>query len=79
MTFWIEKDKSQALCPKCNEIVVTEFRFGQFILTDINKTVDNVLLGYCTICDTVVSVPAQSLPQIQQERSRGTSLHDDLP
>lgn len=59
-------DKSQAICPECVQIVSTTFERRYVQLDDGSATVPDILAGVCDLCDMVVSIPAQSTPEIKQ-------------
>ncbi|HLG19633.1 MAG TPA: hypothetical protein VI895_07430 [Bdellovibrionota bacterium] len=68
MKIWKENDRSKGLCPKCKEIQPIVFRRGVFPLKETKKNVKDVLLGVCTQCDEIVSVPPQSVARIKEVR-----------
>jgi hypothetical protein len=57
-------DKSSAICERCKKIVSMTYRYGDFITKD--KTIPNVLQGYCDECGNVVSLPHQSISTIKK-------------
>ena len=62
-----EHDKSKAICHTCEEIVETTFQFRE-IPFSTGGTV-NTLAGICTQCDSIVSTPVQSTPDIKEARN----------
>jgi hypothetical protein len=64
MRFLNEGDKSKAFCRKCEGIKAITYIYRDFVLKN-GRRVPNVLQGVCSTCDSVVSIPAQSTPKIQ--------------
>ena len=63
-------DRSRAICPQCKAMVDTEYRYQSVFLEKTKATVPNVLVGVCLQCDSAVSVPAQSMPRLEEARQR---------
>ena len=55
----IEGAKSKGICSKCEAIVPTTFKPGDFKVPS-GKVYKNVLLGYCDTCGECVSIPHES-------------------
>lgn len=66
--FWKEGDRSRAICAGCREVVETRFEYRDYRLDKPRKTVPDVLVAVCTICDQVVAVPFQSSPRLNEAR-----------
>lgn len=63
-------DQSRAVCPVCSAMRDTTYLYRSVHLERTGVTVQNVLVGVCTVCDTTVSVPAQSTPRLKEARQR---------
>ena len=59
-------DKSKAICRVCEEIVSTTFEHRNVPFDEGSSTVKGILAGVCDQCSAVVSIPAQSTPEIKQ-------------
>lgn len=59
-----EGDKSKAICEKCSKVVITTFKYADFIVND-NK-ISNILQGFCDECGESVSIPHQSTLKIYE-------------
>ncbi|WP_282153924.1 hypothetical protein [Ruegeria atlantica] len=59
-------DKSKGICSTCEEVVSTTFTHRDVPLDDESATVPGILAGVCDQCDTVVSIPGQSTPEIKR-------------
>jgi len=79
MKFYIEGDKSKAICPHCG-LVSTTFQYRDLTLKESNKVVKNILVGVCDDCNTTVSTPAQSTAEINRVREKEVvSIEASLP
>ncbi|MEY4512242.1 MAG: hypothetical protein RLZZ450_4364 [Pseudomonadota bacterium] len=58
-------DKSKALCPQCEQLRRTTFAERDVPFSSGTGLVSDVLVGVCDTCDTVVSIPQQSVPRIK--------------
>ncbi len=63
MTTWKVVDTSKAICFKCG-VTSTTFQVRDVPVSGTNITAPDLLVGVCDRCDSVVSVPQQSTPQI---------------
>jgi hypothetical protein len=59
-------DKGNALCETCQGKVATTYQRRDVPLSDGSATVPNVLVGVCDTCDSVVTLPHQSVPRVSQ-------------
>lgn len=64
-------DVSKAVCARCQAVVETTFVLrdvplstGSFVVSDV-LMIPNVLVAVCSVCDSVVAVPAQSTQTIK--------------
>lgn len=55
--------KSQAICSTCSSIVSTTFYYRNIVFNGIDKPL-RLLAGVCDTCDNVVSLPAQTEPEV---------------
>lgn len=79
MKFYIQGDKSKAICPHCG-LVSTTFSYRDLTLKESNKVVKNILVGVCDNCDATVSTPAQSTAEINRVREKEVvSIEASLP
>lgn len=79
MKLFKQGDKSKAICPTCG-LVSTTFQYRDVPLSSGNGVVNDILVGVCDHCDTVVSTPPQSTPKIKEARQRiFKSLEASLP
>ena len=79
MKFYIQGDKSRALCEQCG-LVGTTFLYRDIFLEQSRRTVKDVLVGVCDQCSCIVSTPAQSTPAIREEREKAVqSIEAQLP
>ncbi len=69
MKIFHEGEKSKAFCKTCADSVGTTFMERDVPFSEDAKTVaKDILVGVCDVCDTTVSIPAQSMPAISKER-----------
>lgn len=50
-----EGDKSKGICPVCDKMVTTVMKYGNLECDD--TVIIDVLLGFCEVCDGIVSIP----------------------
>lgn len=65
-TPWIEGETASAVCPACQDLVHARLvrRSMQFPRTRF--VVGGLLVQVCEVCDTLLGVPRQSIPQVRQ-------------
>jgi len=61
MKIYTEGEKSKAICPHCG-LVETIFQKRDTPIDGVKTIVKNVLVGVCTKCDKIISIPQQSAP-----------------
>lgn len=66
-------DKSKALCHNCKYLVSTTFQFRNVPFSDTGEIAKNILAGVCDECDSVVSIPYQSTPDIKEAYNKQSS------
>lgn len=64
-----EGDTSEAICESCKSRVAVHYEFRTVHLEESNVDVDDVLVGVCDECDSIVSIPAQSFPRLKEARA----------
>lgn len=52
-------DTQKAACEKCEEFVDATFKLQDVPLSDNSTIVENVLVGVCNQCDSVIVLPQQ--------------------
>ena len=70
MAFLQENDKSRAVCEYCGLVSTT---FLHRLVTMGNAGAIHVLAGVCDNCARVVSIPAQSTPEIKMALTQAKS------
>ena len=65
-----EGAKSKAVCGYCNNCVISTLSNVTLSLSEGLEEVENVLVDVCDECGNMVSIPAKSLPPIQQAYKR---------
>lgn len=61
-----EGETGHALCETCKSMVATTFVRRDVPLSDRSDIVKDVLVGVCDTCDSVVTMPHQSVPRVKQ-------------
>jgi hypothetical protein len=59
-------DVSSSSCRACRKIVRTRYEVRTVLMPGTRLRVPNVLVDVCTECDTMVSIPRQSIPQLRE-------------
>ena len=65
-----EGAKSPGPCGYCNKVVPSTLTKVTLSLCEGLEEVENVLVDVCDECGNMISIPAQSLPPIQQAHKR---------
>lgn len=63
-----EGERESAICPGCERRVSIRYEYQVVRLEATGVDVPDVLVGVCTECDEVVSIPAQSTPKLKEAR-----------
>jgi len=80
MKLYRDGDVSRAFCSHCAKVVKTVFARRDVPFNDAKGSAKNILVGVCNVCDSVVSIPAQSTPAIRRARKPAPdSLEANLP
>jgi len=73
-------DKGRAICEDCRARVTTTYRRRDVPMSDGSGLVRNVLVGVCDTCDTIVSLPQQSVPMVKAVvKRKRTSVEARVP
>lgn len=64
-----ENDTSNAICNHCKKLVATMYKVRPY---SINKNIQpvKILAGVCDICDSTITIPAQSTKIIKKHREK---------
>ena len=68
MRFYLEGDKSAAICHVCKRKVTTRMERRAYQPEGFGAPVPDVLVGVCETCDAVLTIPIQSLARINALR-----------
>ena len=68
MKFYVEGDKSRAICSYCEGLVETTFARRDVPFSDGQGLAKGILVAVCDQCGAVVGTPAQSTPAIKAAR-----------
>jgi hypothetical protein len=66
MKNWKENDKSTAICSFCKKLVEIVFKRRDLLYPTKNTIINNILVGVCNECDHVISIPQQSVEEINK-------------
>lgn len=72
MKFYIEGEKSKAVCEHCKELVNTTFKVRNVPMSDGSGTVKGLLVSVCDTCDKIVAFPHQSSIKIKEFKEQQT-------
>lgn len=72
-------DESKAVCEDCGSLVTTKFACRDVPFDDGIGIAKNILAGVCVLCDSVVTVPAQSTPELVNSRRAAEKAAGVLP
>lgn len=67
MKFLKVGDTSKAVCEHCKSIVSTTYKLRDVPFSDGRGIAKKIMAGVCDQCDSVVSVPHQSVPAIKEQ------------
>lgn len=68
MKFYVEGEKSRAICSCCEGIVETTFARRDVPFSDGQGEAKDILVSVCDKCGAIVGIPAQSTPSIKAAR-----------
>ena len=63
---WHEGDTSASTCTVCGKQVRTRFETRDIRMSRTAVTFSNILVSVCNECDSLVSLPRQSMAQIRE-------------
>lgn len=63
-------ERLEAICARCEGVVEGTYQYRSLPLEETGVVVPNVLVGVCSHCDEIVSIPAQSTPRLKEARER---------
>lgn len=66
MKIYRDGDLGRVLCHACKSIKESKYTLRDVPLSDGSDVVKNVLVSVCNTCNSVCSIPQQSLPLVQQ-------------
>jgi hypothetical protein len=66
---WIENEKTEAPCLKCQAWVDATYRYGTVHLEESGVDVEDVLVAVCDVCGETVGIPEQSVPKLKVARA----------
>jgi hypothetical protein len=66
-------DQEKAICNTCKALVSVTYQLRNVPFSDQSGLVEDVLVGVCEGCDSVIVLPHQSTPKVKQAlRCRST-------
>ena len=65
-SMWSAGDLVASNCPHCRKSVQSRFEFRTVRMPRSRLSVPNVLVDVCTLCENVLSIPSQSIPQLRE-------------
>ncbi|MFC4274316.1 hypothetical protein [Achromobacter aloeverae] len=77
--FFLDGDKSKAICPHCKALVSTTFCRRDIPFESGNDVVKDLLVAVCDTCRGIVATPAQSTPAIHEAKDKLSSQQGSLP
>lgn len=78
--FYREGDHSKGVCKSCRRVEKTTFKIRSVSLPSGKGVVSGVLASICDSCDSIVSLPQQSLPRIREAiRGKKQSIEVRIP
>jgi hypothetical protein len=70
MRVWKAGDRSKGVCERCGRLVATRFERRTMALERPRTEVPDVLVAVCEACESLVAIPPQSLPRLNEGRRR---------
>ena len=65
-SLWSAGDLVASNCPHCRKTVQARFEFRTVRMPRSRLSVPNVLVDVCGICENVLGIPSQSIPQLRE-------------
>jgi hypothetical protein len=66
MKVFSEGDSGRALCEDCRAVVPTHYARRDVPFSDGRGVAEDILVGVCTHCDTVVAIPPEATLALQR-------------
>ncbi len=66
---WNAGDIVACNCPTCRQVVQSRFEFRTIRMERSRLRVPNVLVDVCNVCDNIIAIPSQSIPQLREAGS----------
>ena len=79
MKIYQQGDQSKGICEGCKAEVDTTFGYRDMSFDDGHGLAQGVLVSICNHCDSVVAIPAQSLPALRQARAKAARAMEAEP
>ena len=76
MKIYTQGEQSKGICTSCKAVVETTFGYRDMPFEDGLGLAQDVLVSICSHCDSVVAIPAQSLPAIRRARAQASRALD---
>ena len=65
-SMWSAGDIVASNCPHCRKAVQSRFEFRTVRMPRSRLSVPNVLVDVCTLCENMIAIPSQSIPQLRE-------------
>ncbi len=65
-SLWSAGDIVACNCPTCRQVVQSRFELRTIRMERSRLRVPNVLVDVCNICDNIIAIPSQSIPQLRE-------------
>ncbi len=65
-SLWNAGDVVACNCPNCRKVVQSRFELRNIRMPRSRLSVPNVLVDVCNLCDSIISIPSQSIPQLRE-------------
>lgn len=65
-SMWSAGDIVACNCPNCRQVVQSRFELRNVRMPRSRLSVPNVLVDVCNLCDSVIGIPSQSIPQLRE-------------
>jgi hypothetical protein len=63
---WNPGDIVACNCPNCRQVVQSRFELRTVRMERSRLRVPNVLVDVCNLCNSVIGIPSQSIPQLRE-------------
>ena len=72
-------DTGKAICEHCKDLVDVTYQLRDVPFSDHSGTAKDILAGVCVHCESVVSIPHQSVPAIKRELEKPKAVEGRVP